>query len=223
MVDRPDVARFAGVDRPDRDPRDGHPPADRQGQHLDLELEAALLARQRPFHQPPAEEPVARLVVRDLLPDRPRKRGAAKHVREAADRRHPAEVPLTDHQLRPRWRCVTELRHELRQLRGIVLAVPVQRHGGIEPLVEGQPEARPERCTLALVRDLAKHARAGRCRARRRVVARAVVDHEHGQVRADTADDRLDPRSLIVGRHDREDARRGVGHRISVGRRDALA
>ncbi len=70
VVERPDVRRRA-VDRPDRDPRDRAAEADARRDHLDLELEPALVAAERRLHDPPSDQPVAGLVVGDRLADGP--------------------------------------------------------------------------------------------------------------------------------------------------------
>src|SRR5258706_12869031 len=77
---RSDVRGLAGIDRPDRDPRDRAAEADAGRDHLDLELEAVLVAGESRFHQPPTDEPIARLVVRDRPTDGPRERLTAEFV-----------------------------------------------------------------------------------------------------------------------------------------------
>src|SRR5215216_372975 len=80
MRQRLDVGRFAGVDRPDGDPGDRPAEADARRDHLDLEFEAGFVAVERHFHHPPADEAIARLVVRDPPPDGPRERPPAEFV-----------------------------------------------------------------------------------------------------------------------------------------------
>ena len=55
---RPDVRGLAGVDRPDRHPRDGQAEGDAAGDHLDLELEAGLVAVEQ--RAPSAGRPMSR-------------------------------------------------------------------------------------------------------------------------------------------------------------------
>ena len=120
---RPDVAGLAGVDGPDRDL--GHRQAERDaaGDHLDLELEAGVRAVEHRGHQPPADQPVARLVVPDVPADRGREDPAAERVRDPPDRRHVAEVAPPDDELRT---PVCERLEEERDLGRIVLAVGVE-------------------------------------------------------------------------------------------------
>ena len=88
MAPRPDVAWLAGIDRPDRDLGHRQAEGDAAGDHLDLEFEARFVAVEEGGHQLPADEPVARLVVRDVPADGGREDPAAERVRQAPDRRH---------------------------------------------------------------------------------------------------------------------------------------
>ena len=76
-----------------------------------------------------------------------------------------------------------------------------------QPSSSAQPEPGPQRGALALVRDLADHVGPGGLGDRRRVVGRAVVDDEDRQVAPRRLDHRADPRTLLVARDEREDAR----------------
>src|SRR5262245_1573366 len=66
VVDRSDVG-WGAVDRADRDPCDRPAETDHRRDHLDLELEATLVAVERRLHDPPADQPVTGLVVGDRL------------------------------------------------------------------------------------------------------------------------------------------------------------
>ncbi len=149
MGPRPDVAGLALVDRADRDPADRQAERDAAGDHLDLELEALLLAVQQRRHEPPADEPVAGLVVRHVPSDGGREDPAAERVRQAPDGRHLPEVAPADDQLRPRRLPGGE---EERDLGGVVLAVGVERDDRLTALVQRVPEAASQRGALAGVR-----------------------------------------------------------------------
>ena len=107
-------------------------------------------------HEPPAEEPVARLVVGDVPADGPRERRGAERVREPPDRRHPGEVAAADVD-RPRARGPrrAERGDEARDLVGVVLAVGVERDDRVPALVEREAEPGRSAGALALVGDLA--------------------------------------------------------------------
>ena len=143
--DRAHVAGLAGVDRRDRDPPEGPAAPQADGDHLDLELEARLVALERRGHEAPAQEPVARLVVRDRLADGPRERGGAEGVRQPADRRHAREVAAADDELRPRPGRPgrREGGDEPRDLVRVVLPVRVERDDRVPPLVEARGGTRP--------------------------------------------------------------------------------
>ena len=203
VVERPDVRRRS-VDRPDRDPRDRAAQADARRDHLDLELEPALVAAERRLHDPPPDQPVAGLVVGDRPADGPRERPAAELVREPARRRHRPEVAPADDEVRSR--VGLEGGHELRDLGRVVLAVGVERQDRVVALGDGAFEAKPQRRALALVRALFDDRRPRGACLFGRVVRRAVVDDEDRQVArasprrpARSADPRCSPGSARRG------------------------
>ena len=128
VVERADVRRRA-VDRPDRDPRDRAAEADAGRDHLDLELEAALVAAERRLHDPPPDQPVAGLVVGDRPADGPRERRPPSSLARRRDRWHRSEVAPADDEVRPRVGLVRG--HELRDLGRVVLAVGIEREDGV--------------------------------------------------------------------------------------------
>ena len=73
-------------------------------------------------------------------------------------------------------------RQEGGDLRGVVLAVRVERDDGLRARRERVPEPGPQRGTLALVGHLPQDRRAGRLRHIRGAVLRAVIHDDHGQV-----------------------------------------
>ena len=155
VVERPNVRRRS-VDRADRDPRDRASEADARRDHLDLELEAALVAAERRLHDPPPDQPVAGLVVGDRPADGPRERPAAELVGEPARRRHRPEVAPADDEVRSR--VGLERGHELRDLGRVVLAVGVERQDRVvavgERLFEASRSAAPlplfGRCSMTV-------------------------------------------------------------------------
>src|SRR5436190_21651740 len=69
VVDRTNVGRSTGVDRPDRDPGDRAAEPDARRDLFDLECEARLVASERRLGKAARDEPVAGLVVRDGATD----------------------------------------------------------------------------------------------------------------------------------------------------------
>src|SRR5487761_1937689 len=201
--DRPDMAGLAGVDRPDRHP--GHRPLapDARRDHLDLEREAGLAAGQERDYEPPVDEEIPGLVVGDLAADRPRERAAAERVRQAPHGRHPAEVATADHQRIARDRAGDEKGGD----RGrVVLPIAVEGDDRVEAALQRPPEARPQRGTLALVRVLDEHGRAGGLRLGRGGIRRSVIDDQDRQVGERLAHHVPDPGCLVEGRHEGEHA-----------------
>ena len=196
--------RRGAVDRPDRDPRDRAAQADARRDHLDLELEPALVAAERRLHDAPADQPVAGLVVGDRPADGPRERPAAELVGEAARRRHRPEVAPTDDEVRS-W-VGLERGHELRDLRRVVLAVGVEREDRVVAVGQRTFEAEAERGALALVRALFDDRRARGACLFGGVVGRAVVDDQDREVAQRRLDDRPDPWALVVARDQGDDA-----------------
>ena len=118
------------------------------------------------LHQPPADQPVARLVVRDVAARPPTTARAAERVRQAPDRRHPAEVAPADDELGRRVRS-----NARRGRRGISAGSCWPSASSVTtastPVVERPAEAGPQGRALALVRALAHDRRAGRLGPRR--------------------------------------------------------
>ena len=194
-------------------------PAGSRRDHLDLELEPALVAAERRLHDPPPDQPVAGLVVGDRPADRPRECPAAELVGEAARGRHRPEVAPADDEIRMRLRLVRG--DELRYLRRVVLAVGIERENGVIALGDGAFESEAERGTLALVRALFDDRRARGTRPFGGVVRRAVVNDEDRQVAQRRLDDRPDPWALVVARDQGDEAGRHGAECTGLGRRSA--
>ena len=176
---RPDVARLARVDGPDRDLGHRQAQRDAAGDHLDLELEAGLGAVEQGGHQTPADEPVAGLVVRDPPADRRREHQAPERVRQPPHGRHRAEVAPAEHELRP---VDGERSQEGGDLRGVVLTVRVEGDDRRRVVRQRVPEAGAQGRALARVRALDEDGGAGGLRLAGGVVGRAVVDDDDRQV-----------------------------------------
>ena len=213
VVHRPDVARLPRVDGPDRHPIDRQPQRDAARDHLDLELEARLVAVEHRPHHPASDQPIARLVVRNVAAQRHRQRRAADHVRQAPHRRHLGEVAPADDEARM---AGIERLEEGRDVVGVVLAIGIEGDHGRDAVVQGVAEARPQRGALTGVRDLAQDRRSRGLRVLRRVVRGAVVDDDHRQVPTCTVNHVSDPQTLLIRRDQRDDAFLWVGHAPSI-------
>ncbi len=61
--------------------------------HLNFKFKSTFFAFQHSVHQPAADQPVARLVVGDILTKSPGERNSAQRVCQSPDKRHLAEIP----------------------------------------------------------------------------------------------------------------------------------
>ena len=198
MGERPDVRRGAGVDRPDRDPPDraAHPDAGRD--LLDLEGEAGLVAGQGRLGQPPADEPVARLVVGDRRARRPTRTPDRRPRSTGGETGGIArKLRAADDQVGPRRRPA----HAARNARDLARDRAGRRHRG-----SGSRRRRRRGACRKPARSAAPLPWFGRCSmtvAPRRPrtfggpVGRAVVDDEDRQVAARRLDHGPDPGRLV--------------------------
>ena len=123
VAPRPDVAGLAGDRSSGSAPSRSGSRARCSGRSSRPRTRSQTRRSRAARHQPPADEPVARLVVRHAPPDGGGEDPATERVRQPADRRHRAEVAPSDDQLRPRRR---EGGEERRDLGRVVLAVGIE-------------------------------------------------------------------------------------------------
>jgi len=179
---------------------------ERQGQHLRV---VVVVADSGGGERLATERPIAALAVRDDRLHQRAEQSARQAVRERAVPRHAvavAEEAGADHVLRAPAR--DRLEHAL-EVGGVVLAVPVEVDRGVVPAVASGGETLPDGGTQAVRVRVRHDLRARVTSDRRRVVARAVVDHEHVHAHAaggprDPDDHVADRGRLVLSRDDRE-------------------
>ena len=179
VVPRLYVTALTGVDRPDRHPVEAEITAETKNDHVDLELESGLVAFERSLHEPAADQPIAGLIIEDLVPHRPGQAGAPDGIRDASRKWHFAKIAVANDEIAIVRKALFQ---EFRNLGGIVLPVGINRDDGFAiGLLQRPAKALFERCAFALIRSLSYDDGACCFRDRGSFVSGTIIDRDHRQ------------------------------------------